>query len=164
MTFPFNNKIIVLLFIALFANYTKSQCVFEPDTFYYARENKNEIANAISFNLKNGGKISLFKCDNGKFYLKIIVTENLYFDKIDKLEIISGEKSITFKDTKQYKNTKYSAFYIVEILRNYVATLKDDGLNSIVFGKIETKFTKSDSKNTKQIAACLYKEIENKKN
>lgn len=113
--------------------------------------------------LKNKNAVEFIKADNGKLYLKLTVSQNLYFDKIDVLEIRSGSKSFYVKDTKQYQRDKNTGFFVVELFKNYVATLKDDGITSIYFNQAETPFTRQDCVQIKQIAKCFYDAITPKK-
>ena len=93
----------------------------------------------------------------------MIVTENLYFDKVDMLEVRSGKKSYYVKNTQHYQYEKHKGYYCFEIFKNYIGTLKDDGITAIEFGKVETSFSKSDCNQVKTIAKCFYESIDEKK-
>jgi glutamate racemase len=95
--------------------------------------------------------------------MKMIVTENLYFNKVDMLEVRSGNKSFYAKDTKQFEYGNHTGYYIIEIFKNYIATLKEEGITSIVFSNSETKFTKQDRTQIMQIAKCFYESVAGKK-
>ncbi len=154
-----------ILFFLLNLGLLKSQvdCVFKADTIFIPKENKVVNAEYLQTTFKNRSNFILYKTDNGKYYLKLIVTENLYFGKIDMLELISNSKSFFAKDTKQYEFNKHTGYYMIEIFKNYIGTLKEDGLSLIIFGKAETDFTKQDSKQVKQLAECFYQTIDTKK-
>lgn len=109
--------------------------------------------------LKDFSQVRLFKTTNNKYYLKFIVKRNFYFDKVDVLEIRSGSKSYYAKDTKQYKIDKTTGMFIIEVFKNYISTLKEEGITSLYFSQAETKFTRHDTKQIKQIANCFYNSI-----
>jgi len=152
------------LFITLFAaGFAQINCGFNQDTVFIPKENKVITADCIKTTLKDKSEILLFKTPSNKYYLKLIVTENLYFNKVDLLEIKSGSKSFFAKDTKNFEYDKHAGFYVVEIYKNYAGTLKDEGITSIVFGKAETAFCKQDCSQIKQISKCFYESIATKK-
>lgn len=160
-------KIVVLILIcnAFFVQLFRAQssCNLMPDTLFL--EDTKTTISGLSYKakLKSHGEFKLFKADNGKLYLYFQVTENLYFDKRDNLEIESNGRSINFKNVLHQKFDKYTGLYVVEIWKNYVVTLKDEGLSSLTFGKATTKFYKSESKMVKQVADCFYQAINIKK-
>ena len=91
-----------------------------------------------------------------------MVIENLYFGKIDLLELKSGTKSFYLKETTHYQLDKNTGYYLLEIYKNYIGTLKDNGLTAIQFGKAETIYSKQDCNQVKQIAKCFYENIDTK--
>ncbi len=157
----------VFFYLILSVMYLKSQnkCDMSAMTDTIINSNKEKVTQGefIQATLKNKSVVQLYKLSNNKYYLKLIVTENLYFDKIDNLEILSGSKSYNEKNTRQYELNKSAGYYVIEIYKNYVATLKDDGITGIIFGKAETNFTKQDANQVKQIAKCFYDNITLKK-
>jgi hypothetical protein len=106
--------------------------------------------------LRDQATVRVFKTGKDKLYLRLIVTENFYFNKVDLLEIKSGTKSYYVKNIKQHKIDKTHGLFVTEIYRNYLHTLMDHGITSIVFGGAETKFTKQDLAQVKQLAGCVY--------
>src|SRR3954468_16215279 len=119
----------------VFANaFSQSDCNFISDTVSIPKDNKVMNAEYLQTTLKNKSIVQLYKTETNKYYLKLIVTENLYFNKVDLLEIKSGSKSFFAKETKHHQYDKHTGFYLVEIYKNYAGTLKDDGITSIVFG------------------------------
>ncbi len=160
-------KLVALIFIStlFFARSICAQtnCAFMPDTLILEETKTSIYGVSIEAKLKKHGELKLFKADNGKLYLHFLVTENLYFDKRDNLEIESDGRSILFKNVLHQKYDKYTGLYVVEIWKNYIVTLKDDGLSSLTFSKAKTKFYPSESKLVKQIADCFYQEINIKK-
>lgn len=136
---------------------------FIQDTLFIPKENKVVSGEYLQTNLKNGSVLRIYKTNGNKYYLRLAVTENLYFDKIDLLEIQSGSKSFYAKDTKQLELSKATGYYVIEIFKNYVATIREEGITGIIFGKAETSFTRQDASQTRQIAKCFYETIDIKK-
>jgi hypothetical protein len=156
-------KLIAVWFLTFFGFgtlHSQIDCALKSESVYLPKENQTINAKSLSTILKNNTTIILYKTDKGKYYLKLIVSENLYFNRVDILELKSGTKSIFFKDTKHYEIDKNTGYYSVEILKNYIATLKDEGLTAIKFGNAQTNYTKQDCKQIKQIAKCLYESID----
>lgn len=152
----------ILVVIASSAR-AQAECAFTRDTLTVPKEGKTLNGDLLQTTFKEKTIFQLFKSDNGKYYLKLIVNQNLYFDKVDVLEIRSGSKSFYAKDTKQYKHDKHSGYFVVELYKNYIGTLKEDGMTSIFFNKAETDFTKQDCSQVKQLAKCFYDAIAVKK-
>lgn len=147
----------------LFASRAQKCPDFFPDTIMVPGSGKSLSGEYLQANLKNGSMVRFYKTIGGKLFLKLIVTENLYFDKTDKLEIQSGSKSFYAKDVTQLEMGKATGYYVIEIFKNYVGTLKEDGITGIVFGKVETSFTRQDASQIRQIAKCFYESIDIKK-
>ena len=113
--------------------------------------------------LKDFSEFRIFRATDDKYYLRFIVKQNFYFNKTDVLEIRSGSKSYYVKNTKQYKRNKTTGLFVVEVFKNYVSTLKEEGITSLYFSKAETDFTNKDAKQMKDISKCVYKSITLKK-
>src|ERR1041384_6116681 len=79
---------------------------FVSDTMSFTGEKKVLQGEYAEVTLKNQAVVRLFRTSDRKLYLRLIVTENFYFDKVAMLEIQSGTKSFYAKNTKQYKITK----------------------------------------------------------
>lgn len=155
-------KASLLLFLALAGVcMSQSACVFVQDTIFIPKENKTIKAEILHTPLKKSS-VQFVKTDFGKYYLKVIVTENLYFDKTDQLEIQSGKKSFYAKDIRQHEQNKHAGYFVVELFKNYIVTLKDDGLTAIVFNKTQTNFSKQDCALVKQSAKCFYEAVTKK--
>lgn len=161
MKAAFTSLCFLLLSVSIFR--AQNNCAFSPDTLFLPKESKTVSADYLQASFKNGSSLRLYKTPSNKYYLKLVVTENLYFDKVDLLEIQSGSKSFYSKDTKQLELSKSAGYFVVEIYKNYVATLREEGVTGILFGKVETSFTRSDANQVKQIAKCFYATIETKK-
>lgn len=132
---------------------------FKQDTLFLPAEKKTIAGEYLEASLKNKSLVRLYKTAGNKYYLKLVVTENLYFDKTDKLEIQSGGMSYTEPKIIQYELDKSTGYYVFEIFKNYVATLKDEGITAIVFGKAVTDFSRQDAKKIRDISKCLYETI-----
>ena len=78
---------------------------------------------------------------------------------MDVLEIRSGNKSYYAKESKQYKINKTTGLFIIEVFKNYISTLKDEGITSIYFAKAETDFTRQDASEIKKMSKCFYDAI-----
>ena len=117
----------------------------------------------IETTLKDFSTCRIFRATDNKYYLRIIVKQNFYFNKTDVLEIRSGSKSYYAKNVTQYKINKTTGLFIIEIFKNYIFTLKEDGITSLYFAKAETDFTRQDTRQIKEISKCFYTAISDKK-
>lgn len=160
-----NNLLAILfLFFGLMGYSQKNgEFSFIHDTIRIPKENKVIQADYVITSLKNGSTIQLIKAPANKFYMRICTSENLYFGKTDVMEIKSGSKSFFAKETTNYEISKNSGYYIIEVYKNYIGTLKDDGITGLVFGKAETAFSKQDCNQVKQMAKYFYQNISAKK-
>jgi hypothetical protein len=113
--------------------------------------------------LKDFSVVRLFRTTDEKFYLRMIVKKNFYFNKVGVLEIRSGTKSIYYKNNKQYKVNKTTGMFVTEVQKNYLSTLKDEGITSLYFAEAETDFTRQDAGQIKKMAKCFYEDINIKK-
>lgn len=154
---------LVVLNLQLTKAQSAAPLAFTPDTMTLFGENKVLQGEYIETTLKNLSVVRMFKTRDNKYYLRFLVTANFYFDKVDVLEIRSGKKSYYSEGTKQYKVNKTTGLFIVEIYKNYIAQLKDDGITSLVFAKAETDFTRQDASQVRKIAAFFHEAITAKK-
>lgn len=157
----------VFFYLLLFSLACKGQVVcefaFTPDTMSLPGSGKVLQGEYIETTLKDFSVVRLFKTIENKYYLRMIVKKNFYFDKVDVLEIRSGSKSYYAKDTRQYKINKTTGLFVIEVFRNYVSTLKDDGITSLYFSKAETDFTRQDAGQIRKMSKCFYESISLKK-
>ena len=149
----------VLFFVLIGHSQKSGDFSFIKDTVRIPKENKVIEGEYLITSLKNGSTIQLVKAPNSKLYLRICTSENLYFGKTDMLEIKSGSKSFFAKETTNYGLTKNSGYYVIEIYKNYIATLKDDGITGFIFGKAVTAFSKQDCNQIKQMAKYFYESV-----
>lgn len=150
-------RIYILFFLTALSSELFSQnCDVITDTLYFPSKQVSELAKALNCPLKNGGNIQFFNY-NGKFTLKLILNEKLGFLDVGSLQIKSGSKSFFVKTTTLYNHKQPNAYFLVDVLINYIATLKDEGITSVVFNeKFEAKLTSEDTKNIRRVAKCFY--------
>lgn len=129
----------------------------------YFPENKLIEGEYLETTLKKLSVVRIYKTEQGKFYVRLIVTENFYFNKIDVLEIRSGNKSYYVKNSKQYKIDKTHGMYVFEVFKNYLAQLRDDGITSIYFAETETDFTRQDGIQIRKMFKCFFDSVFPKK-
>jgi hypothetical protein len=132
---------------------------FITDSLFIEKDNAYILADGLKTPFfKNESQVKLFKVVN-KYYLTIMCKDNIYFDMVSDLEIKSGSKSMSPKGVKQHQKDKHTAFFVVEVYKNYIATLKDEGITSYIFNKTENTFSKQEVKEIKKIATCFYQTI-----
>src|SRR5688572_32559735 len=132
-------KIKTLLFFLLYLGHqgaaqSSENIAFARDTMSIPQTDKILDGEYLETTLKNLSVVRFFKTTDGKLYLRMIVTKNFYFDKVDVLEIQSGSKSYYAKNTKQFKVSKNSGLLLIEVYRNYINTIRENGITGIVFG------------------------------
>lgn len=155
---------LLLLFAALACRSQEGcEAGFRQDTLLLPGQKRSIAVEYLQTTLKNRSVVRLYRAAGNKYYLKLIVTENLYFDKTDKLEVQSGGMSYTEPKIVQYELDKSTGYYVFEIFKNYVATLKDEGITAIVFGTAKTDFSRQDTRKIRDISKCLYDIISVKK-
>jgi hypothetical protein len=153
-------KYLILLVSVLFFGFSgysqaSADLTIMRDTIRIPKEYRTINAEYLITTLKSGTTIQLIKSPEKRYYLRIVTSDNLYFEKTDVLEIQSGSRSLSIKTTN-YELNKNTGYYIVEVGKNYIATLKDDGITGLVFGKAETKYSKQDCIQIKQMAKFFY--------
>lgn len=153
----------VLLFGLKAAAQIDCNSAFVQDTMSLPDGSKVLEGKFVITTLKDFSTVTLFKTDDNKCYIRFVVKKNFYFDKVDVLEIRSGSKSYYAKNTRQYKIDKTTGLFVVEVFKNYISTLKEEGITSLYFANAETDFTKKDAAQIKQISKCFYDLISEKK-
>jgi hypothetical protein len=159
-------KLLLLIFVyssLLLSSQVDCASSFIQDTMSLPESGKVLEGEYIQTTLKDFSTVTLFKAKNDKYYLRFIVKRNFYFEKVDVLEIRSGSKSYYAKNTRQFKIDKTTGLFVIEVFKNYISTLKDDGITSLYFANAETDFTKKDAAQIKQISKCFYESISTKK-
>lgn len=138
----------------MLAQNCKDQLV--SDSLYKPAEKKSYPVSVLNCPLKNGGALQFIN-NKGKFVLKITPNQKLGFLDVGSLQIKSGKKSFFLKSTTYYNHKEPTAYFLVDVLINYIATIKDDGLTSVVFNeKFEVEFPGEDQKNIRRTAKCFY--------
>ena len=158
-------RLIVFYFIFLVSickGQTNCETAFVKDTMSVPETGKILEGEYVEVTLKDLSEVRIFRTTDDKYYIRFIVKQNFYFNKIDILEIRSGSKSYYVKNTKQYKINKTTGLFVVEVFKNYISTLKEEGMTSLYFAKAETDFTRQDTKHIKEISKCLYAAITHK--
>ncbi len=148
-----------MLCFAVLSAQNNCEMGFVRDSLFVEKDNTFVGADGLKTPVfKDGGEVKIFKVGH-KYYLMLICKSNLHMDLVSDLEIISGTKSMVAKGVKQHQKDKHTGFFTIEILKNYVATLKDDGITSYVFNTKETLLAKNEVKEVKKIANCFYQTI-----
>lgn len=158
---------ILFYFVVLTALYKAQPIVcessFVKDTMSVPESGKVLEGEYIETTLKDLSMVRIFHTNDDKYYLRFIVKKNFYFNKTDVLEIRSGSKSYYVKNTTQYKIDKTTGVFVVEIFKNYLTTLKEEGMTSLYFSKAETDFTRQDTRQIREISKCVYTANKGKK-
>lgn len=148
--------ILSFCFLLGFLNAQNCQEQLLADSLYKPAEKKSVAVKAITCKLKSGGKIQLIDA-NGKYFLKLNLHDKLGFVEAGSLEIKSGSKSFFVRNTTLYNIKEDDAYFIIDVMINYISTLKEDGITTVVFNsKFESKLSKEDISNIKKAAKCFY--------
>jgi hypothetical protein len=157
----------IAFYFLIVASVSKAQIncetAFVSDTMSVPEKGEILKGHYLEVQLKDFSVVRLFRTNDDKYFIRFIVKQNFYFNKTGVLEIRSGSKSYYVKNTKQYKVDKTTGMFVVEVFKNYITTLKQEGMTSIYFADSETKFTRQDAKHIKQLSECLYASIQQKK-
>ncbi len=146
------STLLLFTFLTLVANcQEKVELSFVRDTMSFFPEKKILEGEYLETTLKKFSVVRVFKTADERFYIRLLVTENFYFNKVDVLEVRSGNKSYYVKNSKQYKVDKTKGLFVFEVYKNYLAQLKDEGITSIYFAETETDFTRQDAHEIKKM-------------
>ena len=117
---------------------------------------KKELVDLISVSIKNNYQVQFIKHKNTT-YLKLIIKNDLGYGRTCSLVLYSTKKQYYTKSITLQRIDKTSAYFLLEINSNYLKTIADNGLTSIVFCEnSEFVIPKSDSELVKQGATCFY--------
>lgn len=163
MKFKILSLLILLFTLTIKAQEPTCESSFTRDTVSIPGQTEVMEGEAVKTVLKKLSEIQLYAINRNKYYVRLYVKENFYFNKIDVLEIESGTKSYYVKNCKQHKINKTTGMYVFEVQKNYLGTLRDDGITGLIFAGAETKFTKSDGQHIKKISRCFYETMFGKK-
>ncbi len=161
-------KHVLLIFLMFGAWLLKAQEVscehsFKNDTLSVLAEGKLLEGEMLQTTLKNQSIVQMYAVDRKRFYIRIYVTENFYFNKVDILTIESGKWTYPVKNCKQYKICKTMGMYVFEVQKNYLATLRDEGITGLVFAGAVTDFTRNDGQQIRKMCRCFYETMFGKK-
>lgn len=151
-------KVFIVFFILISAVHYSQTCKEQlvHDSIFKPTDHKKVAASYIYCKLKNGGNIKLIN-HNGRYYLMMVLNEKMGLEEVGNLEIKSGGRSFFTKNVTLYNIKENDSYFFIEIMINYVGTLKEDGISSVVFcGKFEAKLSKEDSNNVRKGAKCFY--------
>lgn len=158
------NKTLLLIAVVISTwSFKAQECHWIEDTMSIPGTGSSMAGRYLETTLKKQANVRFFGTNDGKVYLRLIVTENFYFNKVATLEIRSGSKSYYVREAKQHKVDKGHGLFITEIFSNYVLTLSEYGITGLVFGGAETDFTRTDASQVKAIATCMYNDLKTTK-
>lgn len=116
---------------------------------------KKELVGLMEVKIKNNYNVQLIKHGSRK-YLKIIVRDNLGFGQTGSLLLYSNKKQYFNKDITLQIIDKTSAYFLLDLNPNYLLTLKENGLTSIIFREsVEFVIPRQDSEAVKELASCF---------
>ena len=128
---------------------------FQSDSLVISQFSKKELLEFMEVTIKNNYQLQFIK-QGKKNFLKIIVRDNLGFGQIGELMLISGKKQIYEKSSRLVQIDKTSGYFVIELNPNYILTMKEFGLNKLIFrDTVEFLIPKSDSEKVKQTAGCF---------
>ena len=146
-----------LALLLTFSTLAQEKCKysFTQDSCALQNPAQKVFADLMEVKIRNNYQVQLIK--NGpKNYLKIIVRDNLGYGQTGSLLLYSNKKQYFTKSITLQVIDKNSAYFLLELNANYLMTLKEDGLTSIIFKeKVEFSIPKQDSEAVKQLATCF---------
>lgn len=147
---------LILVLFCGFSTLAQTPCKgFQSDSITISQFSKKELLEFMEVTIKNNYQLQFIK-QGTKTFLKIIVRDNLGFGQIGELMLISGKKQIYEKSARLVPIDKTSAYFVIELNPNYILTMKEFGLNKLIFrDTVEFLIPKSDSEKVKQTAGCF---------
>lgn len=143
----------VLAFTGLHA---QQPCAFASDSCALPPANVKAAVEMLDVKIKSNYHIQLIR-QGPKQFIRIIVTDNLGFGKTAPLLLRSGSKQMYFKSAKLSVIDPSQACFVLELYPNYVITLKEEGLTSLVFNNtMQYSVPRQDSEAIKELAKCFY--------
>jgi len=130
----------------------------QSDSCNLLNPKNKDFADFMETRIKNDYQIQFVK-HGPKYYLKIIVKNDLGFGRKGSLLLsLSNKKQIYVKSIDLNIIDKNSGYFILPLNdNNYLETIKDFGLSSILFKeKAEFVIPKNDSEHIKKTAACFF--------
>lgn len=134
----------------------KCTMTLKSDSCALQLSNKKELVELISIVIKNNYQVQFIK-HNKTTYLKLIIKNDLGYGRTCSLMLYSTKKQYYTKSITLQPIDKTSAYFLLEINSNYLKTIVDNGLTSIMFCEnSEFVIPKADSELIKQGATCFY--------
>lgn len=152
------NLLFVLPVLFFFKGTAQTDCtnLLKSDSCALQISSKKELVEIAEVKIKNNYQVQFIKQDQKK-YLKLIIKDDLGFGKKGSLLLYCNKKQIYVKMITLQIIDKTSAYFLIELIPNYITTLKENGLTNIIFcEKIEFVVPKQDSEAVKKMAACFY--------
>lgn len=156
--------ILCLTVLLSFNSLAQSKCKYNLINDSCALQNpaQKDLVELMEVKIKNNYHVQLIK-HGAKKYLRIIVRDNLGYGQTGSLLLYSNKKQYFTKSISLQIIDKNSAYFLLELNPNYLLTLKENGLTSIIFQeKVEFTIPKQDSEAVKQLATCFGESIEKK--
>jgi hypothetical protein len=149
-------KLYISCFLTVVTGLSAQNCVETTDSLFNPASKQTSMVSVLNCPLKNGGNIQFFN-NNGKYVMKMVLHEKFGFIDVGSLQIRSGTKGFFIKNATLYNHKSPEAYFLVDVMINYIGTLKEEGITSVVFmDKFEAKLAKEDVKNIRATAKCFY--------
>lgn len=159
-------KFLILCLTALLSlnSLAQSKCKYGliSDSCTLQDPTQKVFVDLMEVKIKNNYQVQLIK-HGAKKYLKIIVRDNLGYGQTGSLLLYSNKKQYFTKSITLQPIDKNSGYFLLELNPNYLLTLKENGLTSIIFKEsVEFTIPKQDSELVKQLVGCYMELIEKK--
>lgn len=151
-------SLFVLSVLFFFNTVAQTDCgaVLKQDSAVILNPSQKEPVELAEVKIKNNYQVQFIK-HGPKNYLKLIVKDDLGYGKKGSLLLYCNKKQIYVKTITLQPIDKKSAYFILELVPNYIITLKDNGLTNIIFCEnVEFVVPKQDSEAVKKMAGCFY--------
>ena len=153
-------KKIIFLLLVLFSinSFAQISCdnILKTDSVAMQKPSVKEEVQVAEVKIKNNYLVQFIK-QGPKNYLKLTVRDNLGYGKTCALLLYCNKKQIYVKSTTLMVADKGSAYFLVELVPNYISTLKENGLTNIIFCEnAEFVVPKQDAEAVKKLAGCFY--------
>lgn len=151
--------LIVLFALGCFtSSYSQFKCdnTLKQDSIIMNTAPKKDAVEALEVKIKNNYKVQFIRFEQ-KNYLRLEVKDNLGYGQTGSLLLLSGSKQFYVRTTTLKVIDPNTAFFLIELNPQYLQTIKDYGLTSVIFNeKSEFSIPKTDSETIKKAAACFF--------
>lgn len=153
----FSGGFMLLLFMLAFTGLRAQQpCAFTSDSCALPPSNTRMPVDLLDARIKSNYHIQLIK-QGPKQFIRIIVTDNLGFGKTAPLLLKSGSKQMYYKSATLTVIDASRACFVLELYPNYLVTLKEEGLTSLIFNTtMGYSIPRQDAEAVKEMAKCFY--------